>query len=368
MTGRLAITIVCALVCALVLLLAWPALSAADSGGGGVGAAPPPGAPGVLASGDYFAPSLAPGSTWTSVLLVSNNSSKAAPIVVYAADGLTAYSSGAVYSNLGQPLGAAGTWLTPASQTVMVRAEGETTVRFKVTVPRNATPGDHLAGIVAQSGTPTQSGSGQLRVDVITRAVVGVLVRVPGPASFDVKVGKPTIGRGPEQIGEVVTPITDTGRLIGKPVDSVSLKGPDGYDRTLQKNLDTILPGGTAYFPVYWPDHLHGLYTITSCVSGAGLGRTICNSATVNIGGSTNTVGQTARKHASSPLRVPTWLIALLSAGIGCALTAGVMRFRQSRRRKRRPGVRAPEHAVKASARSEQAPRLHQEVGLGGQS
>lgn len=331
-----------------------------------MGAAPAPGARGVLASGGYYAPSIAPGSTWTSVLLVSNGSAQAAPIVVYAADGLTADASGAVYSNLGQPLIAAGMWLTPSSRTIRVQADGQMTVEFKVTVPRNATPGDHLAGIVAQSGVPMQSNSGQLRVNVEARAVVGVLIRVPGPASFDVKVGKPTIEGGPELIGEVVTPITDTGRLIGKPIDTVSLKGPSGYEKMLQQNVDTILPGGTAHFPIYWPDHLHGPYEVTSCVSGAGLTGNICNSATVDIEGSTKTVSQLRRKHVASPSRIPSWVIALLSAGIGCALTFGLMHLRQSRRQGDGPGSAAtPDPGVEPLTGSGPTTRLRQGAVLG---
>ena len=75
-------------------------------------------------------------------------------------------------------------WLTPASQTVTVKADGQATVHFKVTVPKKAAPGDYLAGIVAQDGLSMHSSTGNLRVNLVTRAVVGVLVRVPGPASF----------------------------------------------------------------------------------------------------------------------------------------------------------------------------------------
>lgn len=321
-------------VCTVTLLFVAPVSAGADSGGAGVGAAPAPGAPGVLARGGYYAPTIRAGATWTSVLLVSNGDGKAMPVVVYAADGLTAYASGAVYSNLGQPLRAAGTWLMPTSQTILVKANGEMTVHFQVTVPTSAAPGDYLAGIVAQSGVPLRSGTGDLRVNLVTRAVVGVLIRVPGPASFDVKVGEPKVESGPEQIGEVVTPITDTGRVIGKPIDTVSLRGPKGYEKTLPRRVDTLLPGGTAHFPVYWPDRLHGLYEIKSCVSGAGLARTICSSAAVNIAGSTKTGGdqQRPKSTAVSPFRVPSWILAPVSAVVGCALAVGVMSLRRSRR------------------------------------
>ena len=326
---RLVLTVVCTLV----VVLVSPAVCGAEAGGGGVGAAPVPGASGVRAKGGYFAPTIAPGSTWSSELLVSNSGSKVASIRVYAADGVTASASGAVYSDLGQALSATGTWLTPASQTVVVKAGGQTTVRFKVTVPKSAAPGDYLAGIVAQNEAPVHSGTGDMRVNIVTRSVVGVLVSVPGLASFNVKVGKPTIEKGPEQIGEVVTPITDTGHLIGKPIDTVSLIGPDGYERTVPRHVDTLLPSGTAYFPIYWPDHLHGLYTVRSCVSGGGLAHTVCNSATVNLERSTRTVGVRNGKPLAVAGRTPTWVIALVSGGVGCALALAVVGLGRWRRR-----------------------------------
>jgi hypothetical protein len=314
------------------------------SGGGGVGSAPAPGAPGVFPRGDYFAPTISAGSTWTSELLVANDSAQTATILVYGADGLTAVVSGAVYSNLGQPLHSAGAWVHPASHTVTVPAQGQATVRFSVTVPRWATPGDHLAGIVAESGSLATSGSGRVRVNVVARAVVGVLVRVSGPASFSVRVGTPTINRGPDQIGEVVTPLADTGRLIGKPTIKVSLSGPGGYNKSVTRQVDTLLPGGTAQFPVYWPDRLHGIYHITSCVSWPGLTRAICNSATVTVDGTTNNTVE-APKKGSTGLHLPGWAVALLSAGGGAGLLGLLLvvrrRFHPDARRRKQPDHKA---------------------------
>jgi len=311
-----------------VVFVAW-ASPAAAAGGGGVGAAPAPGAPGVLARGGYFAPTLSPGSTWSSSLLVSNDSGTAGPIVVFAADGLASDTSGAAYSDAGQPLRAAGAWVQPEFQTVTVPAQGQATVHFSVTVPRSASAGDHLAGIVAQVESPVESGSGEIRVNVVARSVVGILIRVPGPASFGVRVGKPTIGPGPDQIGQVVTPITNSGQLIGRPVNRVTLNGPNGYQKSVTRQIDTLLPGGTAHFAVYWPDRLHGAYQITSCVSGSGLREPICNSANVEVSGTTNNVVST---HRPGPVPrgwyLPGWVVAIVSALAGALLAGLVLRRR----------------------------------------
>jgi hypothetical protein len=340
------------------VLLAWSAPAEAQAGPqGAVGAAAPPGAPGVLAKGGYYAPTVAAGATWSSVLLVSSGSAEATRMVIYGADGLTAVASGAVYSDLGQRLTAAGAWLRPVSQRVLVPAGGEVKVRFAVTVPANATPGDHLLGIAAQPSSAKPSGTGRLRVVVVARAVVGILVRVPGPAAFDVTVGAPRIGRGPEHVGEVVTPVTDTGRLIGKPIDTVTLRGPGRYERTVRTQLGTLLPGGTAQFPVYWPDPMHGGYVISSCLSGAGLLHPVCHSARAGVGQVTS-VGQITSTAATpvgtgtkSPAGLFGWSIALLSATLGCGLAAGVVRRRRSRRAAEEASPIPPEAVLESRRR-----------------
>jgi len=335
-----------------VLLFGWENPAAATNGGG-VGAAPAPGAPGVMAGGDYFAPTVAPGSTWTSDLLVANDSAAAAQIAVYASDGLTAVGSGAVYSDAFQALHSAGAWIQPRGQVVMVPPQGQVTVPFSVTVPLSATPGDHLAGIVAQSAVPTSSDSGHLQVNVLARAVVGVLVRIPGPASFAVAVGAPTIERGPDAVGEVVTPLTDTGQLIGKPTIAVSLSGPGGYRDKISKQVDTLLPGGTAQFPIFWPDQLHGSYRITACATWPGASGTVCNAANVVVRGVTDTV--TSLKYRPTKSRLPGWAGVVLSACAGAAMMALIFATRRrvrNARIKRRLAKTGAQAAASLDAKS----------------
>ena len=222
-----------------------------------------------------------------------------------------------------------GAWVTPKTQTVTISPDGQATVQFSITVPASASPGDHLAGIVAQSASPSTSVSGHLRVTVIPRAVVAVLVRIPGPASFSVGVGAPTVGRGPDGVGEVVTPLTDTGRLLGRPTIDVSLSGPGGYKSSVTRPVDTLLPGGTAQFPVYWPDSLRGTYRITSCVSSSGSAKPRCRSTTVAVNSTTKTVKQL---HTKTPSRhLPSWMIVLISALGGAAVMGVILKLRRRR-------------------------------------
>jgi len=309
-----------------------------------VGAAPAPGAPGALPKEGYYAPVIGPGGSWSSVLLVSNASAQTMPIIVFATDGLTASTSGAVYSNYGQKLTGAGEWLTPSSQTVIVPADGEAKVPFTVKVPVGATPGDHLAGIGAEFGGPTPATASGIHANVVARVLIGVLVKVPGPASFQVAVGPPSVGTGPENITEILTPITDTGRTMGRPTDEIILTGPHHVTTSLKRAVGTLLPGGTAQFPIYWPSALSGHYSVVSCISGSGLAHPVCASAEGTVrrsrqtatpieapsppkGRSPGTPGTGPPLQAVAqpvPSRgLPGWALAMMSSAGGGAIVAG---------------------------------------------
>ena len=65
-------------------------------------------------------------------------------------------------------------------------------------------------------------------------------------------------------LASIVVPLTDTGRLLGRPTLSITLSGPGGYHRAVTRNLDTILPGDSIAFPFPWPDTLSpGTYRST---------------------------------------------------------------------------------------------------------
>ncbi|WP_311211814.1 MULTISPECIES: hypothetical protein [unclassified Arthrobacter] len=72
---------------------------------------------------------------------------------------------------------AAGTWIS-VDKTVTVAAGGTAVVPFKVTVPDNATPGDHAVGIAAS--IYSQGGSDGTQLGVESRVGFRVMTRVKG--------------------------------------------------------------------------------------------------------------------------------------------------------------------------------------------
>jgi len=253
-----------ALAAALTAGLLWFPVAPATSAGFGIALRPGHADPNDPATKAYFKPTVSPGQTFSDQVIVTNNGDTPIDLAVSGVDGLTAATSGAVYANRTDPVKKAGAWVSLTSPAVTVAPHAERPVAFTVTVPKDASAGDHLAGIAFEDAHPTQAGS-NFAVTQVVRAVMGVQVIVPGPGAFGVRVDNATLQSLPgTAAASVVVTIGNDGTRLGKPVLSVSLTGPNGYQRTARRPLDTILPGDTIAYPMAWPDVLQpGDYSIS---------------------------------------------------------------------------------------------------------
>jgi len=223
------------------------------------------------ATRSYFSQVLADGRSWSAQVIVGNVSARAVTLFVSAVDGLTGQTSGAVYANRQDPVRKAGAWVTVDTARITVAPGSQLPVGFTVRVPAGAPAGDHLAGVAFENADPQTSGSG-FRITEVVRTVVGVLITVPGPATFhpDVFGARVAPLDGPGVAAVIVT-LGDVGQSLGKPVLTVSLSGPEGYRRTLTRTLDTLLPGDIIAYPFAWTDDLAaGRYAITATIAGGG--------------------------------------------------------------------------------------------------
>ena len=197
----------------------------------------------------YFKRQVAPGQSFADDVIVTNGGSAPLTLRVYPVDGLTGQTSGAVYANRGQRRRKAGAWIRTSVSSVVVPAHAEATIHFVGVVPVGTAPGDHLAGIAFQNAHVTTS-RGSFRVREILREVVGVLIRVPGPARARLRLGPMSLRTLPgTRLGSVVVGIADVGRLLCKPTLSVTLAAP-GRRLRLTRRLDTILPGDRIAYPL----------------------------------------------------------------------------------------------------------------------
>lgn len=122
--------------------------------------------------------SLEPGQTVQRQLVVKNHSTQAATFGLQAADGYFTNTGRFNMLASDEPSTAAGTWITIQDE-VTVGPKSSETVSFKVTVPDNATPGDHAAGVASAITSVGQSPDGA-SVGLESRIGFRVMTRVEG--------------------------------------------------------------------------------------------------------------------------------------------------------------------------------------------
>ncbi|QZN86849.1 DUF916 domain-containing protein [Cellulomonas sp. C5510] len=220
---------------------------------------------------------VAPGTTVTDWVAVSNYSATPATFRVYAADATTDYETGA-FTLVGADQASTdlGAWTAvdsaasvcpvtedPAAEAACVAGLGvEVTVGagervdlpVAITVPHDATPGDHAAGVVA-SYTSTGTDAAGSAVQVAQRVGTRLHLRVDGPLTSVLTVSGAVAGYSGAAwpfggtAAQVAFDLTNAGNTLMSAEPVVRLTGPFGTDLgtvTLDPVAD-LVPGGTAH-------------------------------------------------------------------------------------------------------------------------
>ena len=133
----------------------------------------------------YFILPVRPGATVHSTVRVTNIGRQTGTASLYAVDGTTGQTSGAVYRSRQEPRKDVGAWLHLARAAVTLAPGTSADIPFRVKVPPNVSAGQHLGGIVVQPSTLTSSkkvskAQHSFRVNIRELSVVAVQVNVPG--------------------------------------------------------------------------------------------------------------------------------------------------------------------------------------------
>ena len=223
----------------------------------------------------FFDYSAKPGNAVTDHIAVTNYSAQPVEFHVYAADGTTDYKTAQFTLVSGaKPSKDLGSWVSieggasscPASDSadklrdclanlgvrLTVQPNTAVIVPFTITVPKNASPGDHAAGIVAAY---TQKGAGKTAVGVEERIGARVYVRVAGKLTPQLSATGQVMsfhGDGNPFKGGTATigfDLKDTGntRLSGQPTFKVT--GPFGIPIATAKAAEVreLIPDGVAH-------------------------------------------------------------------------------------------------------------------------
>lgn len=249
-------TVAGALVTVLAALLAMPANRAAalpapaEPAGAATWGIQPAASSGA-ATRPAFAYELGPGTAVDDVVRVTNFGEQPLTLRVSAHDAFNTAAGGFDVLPSDATSAEVGTWITLQSDEIVVPARGSVDVPFRLTVPSNATPGDHAGGIVASRSVATTSADGA-EVLVDHRVGTRVYVRVAGPlrpalviADLDTRFeSEGLLGTG----GAVVTTYTvrNTGNVRLGAAQGLAVTGPFGLGRQTVELTDVpeLLPGG----------------------------------------------------------------------------------------------------------------------------
>ncbi|MDQ8044765.1 MAG: DUF916 domain-containing protein [Patulibacter sp.] len=282
----------------------------------------------------YFQETLAPGATFHGELLVTSTSKRAQALKVYSVDGLTGNTTGTVYANESDPRTGASQWITPTKATLHMLKKSDRTIGFTVKVPDDATPGDHVGAIALESKKKPKVSKGQFGVNEIIRVAVAVSIHVTGNSSAALTVDNLTIkALAGTQIPSIGMQLRNTGQLLCRPALAVELSQNGTVLGSVNRQLDTILPGADIAYPLPWPKPLaSGTYHAKVNLTGCGAPATTEADLVLkgNLAGSVARPGPNTLPDSGNG-GVPIWAMVL---GILVALVAGILIARRKPREK----------------------------------
>ncbi|MFD6163769.1 WxL protein peptidoglycan domain-containing protein [Oerskovia sp. NPDC060287] len=273
---------------------------------------------------------LEPGATLTDQLVVTNHGDVPLDLAVYAADAFTSPTGALDVLPAGTPSEDLGAWISTDVPQVLVAPGERVAVPFTLTVPADATPGDHTAAVV----TSLVTGAGEGGVAVDRRLGTRVLVRVAGdlaPSATVTDVDADYTGSwNPAGTGDahLTFTVTNTGnvRLAGPLAATVA--GPMGVGAVSVPlgDLPELLPGDAI--------------TLTGTATGvAPLGRLAASVALAPVVATTatTTLPDDAASHSLDPAtgEAHLWAVPWSAFALAVLLVGAVLAWRTLRRRAR---------------------------------
>lgn len=174
----------------------WP-LSASAIEYGGIGGRPANPDPKVPRSDSIFIYSLAGSAQKSDAITLLNNTDQPKTLKVYATDALVSSGGALSCRQEVEPKDEVGSWIALSQSSVTLAPFSNQAVPFTVTVPANASPGEHNGCIAVQEQNqqPQQQAGG---IALSTRTALRVAVTVPGEITRTLEITGHTIGRNPK--------------------------------------------------------------------------------------------------------------------------------------------------------------------------
>ena len=235
-----------------------PAADAADNGQWSVFPVQPQGRQDRVA---YFL-DVSAGQTYRDGVTIKNRLTRPMFLEMRAADAFNSNAGGFAPREKGKPNTGVGAWIKMPVTSVTIPAKSQKTVYFTMTVPRNASPGDHVGAIMALDPTIRGSQAGGTVIGTTYEVGARVYARVQGTLNTQMSVEnvqldikqKATIPFLQRGTGVIRYTVVNTGNTRINATEQISVTGLFG--RSLSefpaRGVPEILPGGSFVVEAPW--------------------------------------------------------------------------------------------------------------------
>jgi hypothetical protein len=278
----------------------------------------------------FVQPELTPGKPYTDSVTVANYTAASLTFHLYGADAINTAGGGLSLRRRTDVQTDIGKWITLPYSQLTVPARSAAVVPFTILPPAQASPGDHVGGIVAEETQGTTSKAGSIPITVIQAVGVRVYGRVVGALSPGLDVRRLSLTAATSASTQILGTVdarvsfsvVNSGNTVLSPVAHVVLTTTFGTAATRRIGIDQLLPGSSLHYALKFPGvntlgHLSAQVTVTSA--------------------------QARASDTASLWAVPWALLAIIVLALVLLITLFV-RFRRRRRaRTPTPGMPQPE-------------------------
>lgn len=214
----------------------------------------PTSTPGQLHARPYFEPLLSPGVPVQDSVTITNETSAPLNFNVYASDAFNTKDGAFSLHLRADPKRDIGAWIQLPVDNITVPADTAANIPFVILPPVDATPGDHVGGIIAESTAPNIANNGNVQINQVEAVGARMYARVRGPLHPALQVTGLVIttrsGLGGLLGGRVSArvryTVVNTGNVRLDPSSLLRLSPLFGSAAHKSRHLPELLPRGSA--------------------------------------------------------------------------------------------------------------------------